>query len=103
MVPSMRAYSKSGCCNRSLNRRSNTPFFAHWRKRWKTLFQLPKASGRSRHGAPVRTRHKTAYKNKRLSAAVTPQSVALPGKCGKTFCQTSSVITKRSVFIQNSP
>jgi hypothetical protein len=34
--------------------RSQTPFLAHRRKRWKTLFQLPNAGGRSRQGAPAR-------------------------------------------------
>ena len=80
MVASMRAYSKSGSADNSSNSRSKTPFFAHRRKRWKTLFQLPNAGGRSRHGDPARTRHKTASKNRRLSAAVTPRSVALPGR-----------------------
>jgi len=35
-------------------------------------------------------------------AAVTPQSVALPGRCGATFSQTLSAMTKRSVFMLNS-
>jgi hypothetical protein len=48
----------------------------------KALFQLPKSSGRSRHGAPVRASQSTASTNSRLSAAVRPESMRLPGKCG---------------------
>lgn len=79
MGPSIRAYSKSGSPANRSKMRSHTPAAAHRLKRWKTLFQLPKSLGRSRHGKPVRTRHSTASKNKRLSRAVTPRSVDLPG------------------------
>src|SRR5918993_5601860 len=48
MVPSIRAYSKSGSPDRQAKTRSNTPPFTQRRKRWKTLFHLPKAPGRSR-------------------------------------------------------
>ena len=41
MVPSIRAYSKSGSPDRQAKTRSNTPPFTHRRKRWKTLFHLP--------------------------------------------------------------
>src|SRR5918992_4112162 len=60
MLPSIRAYSKSGSSDRHAKTRSNTPPFAQRRNRWKTLFQRPNSPGRSRHGAPVRTRHSTA-------------------------------------------
>ena len=56
---------------------------ARRRNRLNTLFQLPKCAGRSRHGNPVRHRHSTASRNRLLSAAVTPGSVAL-----KLFRQT---------------
>src|ERR1700757_2514485 len=55
MVPSIRAYSKSGSPDNSLNTPSNTPFSAQRRKRFHTENQFPKHCGRSRHGAPVRT------------------------------------------------
>jgi hypothetical protein len=48
MVESMIRYSKSGLSNNALKMRSQTPFFAQRRKRWKTLFQWPNAGGRSR-------------------------------------------------------
>src|SRR5215213_8552185 len=96
MVPSTRAYSKSGSPDRRSKSRSNTPARAQRRKRCKTLFQRPNAVGRSRHGRPVRTRHSTASRNSRLSFAVTPLSDALPGNSGATFSQTASLTTNRS-------
>src|SRR5215203_5153422 len=50
MVPSTRAYSKSGSPDRQAKTRANTPPFTQRRKRWKTLFHSPKAPGRSRQG-----------------------------------------------------
>ncbi len=79
IVPSMITYSKSGSPDRLLKTRSNTPLSVHRRKRRQTEFQLPKGSGRSRHGAPVRAIHNTASRKRRLSLAVVPGSVALPG------------------------
>src|SRR3954467_10899770 len=67
------------------------------RKRWKTLFQLPKSLGRSRQGTPVRTRHSTASRNSRLSLAVAPGSEALPGSSGAIFSPTASPTTNRDL------
>src|SRR5215218_7823111 len=103
MVPSTRAYSKSGSPDRQAKTRSNTPPFTHRRKRWKTLFHLPKAPGRSRQGTPVRTRHSTASRNSRLSFPVAPGSVGLPGSSGATFSQAVSPTTKRSRSSMPSP
>jgi hypothetical protein len=61
-----------------------------------------KAGGRSRHGDPVRTRHKTASKNKRLSFAVAPASLILPGRRGSSRRHNMSDTTNRSSFIQTS-
>src|SRR3954469_6804187 len=96
MVPSIRAYSKSGSPDKQAKTRSNTPPFTQRRKRWKTLFHLPKALGRSRQGAPARTRHNTASRNSRLSFPVPPGSVGLPGSIGATFSQAVSPTTNRS-------
>src|ERR687885_217486 len=96
MVPSIRAYSKSGSSDTRSKRRSNTPARTQRRNRWKTLFQRPNSFGRSRQGTPVRTRHSTASRNSRLSLPVTPGSVALPGSSGATFAQTASLTTNRS-------
>src|ERR671916_3411782 len=97
MVPSTRAYSKSGSSDRRWKTRSNTPPFTQRRNRWKTLFQWPKAPGRSRQGAPVRTRHSTASRNSRLSLAVAPGSDGLPGNSGATFSQAASPTRNRDL------
>src|ERR687897_2512535 len=96
MVPSTRAYSKSGSPDRQAKTRSNTPPSTQRQKRWKTLFHLPKAPGRPRQGDPVRTRHSTASRNSRLSLPVAPGSVALPGSSAAIFAQTASPTTNRS-------
>src|SRR3954449_13064737 len=95
IVPSIRAYSKSGSPDRHAKTRSKMPPFTQRRNRWKTLFQRPNSPGRSRHGAPVRTRHSTASRNRRLSLAVAPGSDALPGNSGATFSHTASPTTDR--------
>ena len=96
MVPSIRAYSKSGSSDTRSKRRSNTPARTQRRNRWNTLFQLPNPLGRSRQGDPVRTRHSTASRNSRLFLPVAPGSVALPGSNAATFAQTASLTTNRS-------
>src|SRR3954453_14281818 len=97
MVPSTRAYSKSGSSDRHSKTRAKTPPFTQRRKRWKTLFQWPKSLGRSRHGTPVRTRHSTASRKRRLSLAVAPGSQALPGNSGAIFSQTASPTMNRDL------
>jgi hypothetical protein len=57
--------------------------------------QLPNSAGKSRQGEPVRTIHKTASKNRRLSCAVAPRSPAFPGNNGSNFSHWSS----RSSFL----
>ncbi|CAH2605854.1 protein of unknown function (plasmid) [Rhodovastum atsumiense] len=96
IVPSIRAYSKSGSPDSASKIRSNTPALAQRRKRWNTLFQLPNSDGRSRHGIPVRTRHRTASRNSRVSRPVTPGSAALPSVTGSILSHTASLMTKRS-------
>ena len=81
IVPSIRAYSKSGSPDKRSKMRSKRPARTQRRKRLNTLFQRPNPSGRSRHGEPVRTRHSTASRNSRLSRAVTPDP---------TPCQTAA-------------
>src|SRR5918998_917896 len=90
MVPSIRAYSKSGSADTRSKRRSKTPARTQRRNRWNTLFQWPNPLGRSRQGTPVRTRHSTASRNSRLSLPV-----ALPGSRSATFAQTASLTTNR--------
>ena len=95
MVPSIRAYSKSGSSDTRPKRRSKTPARTQRRNRWNTLFQRPNPLGRSRQGDPVRTRHSTASRNSRLSLPVAPGSVALPGSSEATLAQTASLTTNR--------
>src|SRR5574340_1146390 len=71
--------SKSGSPDRARNTRAQTPAFDHRLSRWNTLFQAPKLSGSSRQCAPVRAIQSTASTNLRLSVAVRPGSLALPG------------------------
>ena len=52
MVASIIMYSLSGSLAKCLKMRSKTPLFAHRLKRWWTIFQSPKRSGRSRQGMP---------------------------------------------------
>ena len=58
----------------SFNILSNTPASAHLQNLRNTLFQLTKSAGRSPHGNPVRTRHRTASRNRRLFLSVAPAS-----------------------------
>src|SRR3954454_4484416 len=95
MVPSIRAYSKSGSSDRHPKIRSKMPPFTQRRNRWKTLFQRPKAPGSPPRGAPAPPRHSTASRNSRLSLAVAPGSDALPGNRGATFSQAASPTTNR--------
>src|SRR4051794_3134755 len=81
MVASTRAYSMSGSSETASNNRCQTPAFTQSRKRVKMLFQWPNEGGRSRQGLPVRTTHKTASTNRRLSLPLRPGSPGLPQHC----------------------
>ena len=85
-------HSSSGAFSAS-NKASHTPFCASRRKRRHTELGLPNRSGKSAHGTPVRISHTTALKNRRLSLAVTPQSVVLPESSGATTPHWRSVIS----------
>src|ERR1700756_3039170 len=95
MVESMMRYSKSGNSINASKSRFQTPFFAHRRKRWNTLFQLPNSWGRSRHGAPARAIQSTASTNQRLSSPCRPLSPSLPGIRGSMRRQCASVSARR--------
>src|SRR3954454_21731890 len=85
MVASTRAYSRSGSSETASNSRCQTSAFTQSRKRVKTLFQFPNAGGSSRQGLPLRTIHKTASTNSRLSLPLRPGSPGLPRQCGSIF------------------
>src|SRR3954447_22991983 len=97
MVASTRAYSMSGSSETASNNRCQTPAFTQSRKRVKMLFQWPNEGGRSRHGLPVRTTHKTASTNKRLFLPLRPGSPGLPRQRGCIFAHWASVKMKRSI------
>src|SRR4051795_13442743 len=63
----------------------------------KMLFQWPNEGGRSRHGLPVRTTHKTASTNRRLFLPLRPGSPGLPKQRGCIFAHWASVKMKRSI------
>ena len=95
MVESMIRYSKSGFSTNALKTRSHTPFLAHRRKRWNTLFQWPNSLGRSRHGAPARANQSTASTNRRLSRPDRPLSPFLPGTSRSMRRHCASVSSRR--------
>lgn len=97
MVASTMAYSMSGSSETASNRRFYTPALAQSRNRVYTVFQWPKARGRSRHGLPVRAIHNTASTNRRLSWPLRPGSPGLPRQSGSIFAHWASVRTNRSI------
>src|SRR4051812_23007547 len=104
MVASTRAYSRSGSSETASNNRCQTFAFTQSRKRVKMLFQCPNEGGRSRQGLPVRTTHKTAPTNRRLSLPLRPGSPGLPRQRGSIFAHWASVSTKRSIRgVNHSP
>jgi len=74
--------SKSGSSRRALKIRSQTPFCDQRQKRIYAVNQLPNASGRSRHGEPVRAIQRTASIKSRLSRPRQPGSPGLPDSSG---------------------
>src|SRR4249920_3636176 len=72
MVASTMAYSMSGSSEQASKSRRKTSALTQSRYRLKTVFHLPKKAGRSRHGLPVRTIHRTASTNSRLSLPLRP-------------------------------
>jgi hypothetical protein len=86
MVASIMTNSKSGSSAKALKRLSQTPLSDQRLYRWKTLFHFPKLSGSSRQWLPVRAIQSTASTNFRLSAAVLPASLFLPGNRSLIRC-----------------
>src|SRR5215210_3071038 len=101
IVASTMAYSMSGSSEQASKSRTKTSALTQSRYRLKTVFQLPKKAGRSRHGLPVRTIHRTASTKRRLSLPLRPGSVSLPRQCGSIFAHWASVSTNRSIQSSN--
>src|SRR5208282_5890801 len=97
MVASTMAYSMSGCSEQASKSLMKTSALTQSRYRLKTVFQLPKKAGRSRHGLPVRTIQSTASTKRRLSLPLRPGSAGLPKQCGSIFAHWASVSTNRSI------
>src|SRR5215470_8393374 len=95
IVPSIRAYSKSGSPDSTPKIFSNTPLSAQRRNRFQTEYHFPKYAGRSRQGEPVRPIHKTASRNRRLSSPERPGSPSFPGTSGAIRFHCSSFNTRR--------
>src|SRR5512134_99124 len=96
MVESMIRYSKSGSSARAAKMRCHTPLWLQRSKRRHTLFQLPNATGRSRHGEPVRAIHRTPSTNMRLFSPVPPGSLSFPTQSGSIRAHCSSSNTNRT-------
>jgi hypothetical protein len=90
-VLSIMSASKSRSAPRTLMMPSHLPRLHQRLKRVYVLCQLPSSAGRSRQGEPVRAIHSTASINRRLSAAVTPLSLALPGNIASIFAHLLSL------------
>ena len=99
IVPSTDTIDRSRSPDNSLKIRSKRFALAQRRNRLKTRVHRPKCGGRSRQGVPVRNRQRTPSRKRRLSTAVRPGSVTLPGHSGATRAHISSVKTVRSEFI----
>jgi hypothetical protein len=78
-VLSIMSASKSWSAPSTFMMPSHLPRLHQRLKRVYVLCQFPSSGGRSRQGEPVRAIHRTASINLRLSVAVTPLSLALPG------------------------
>ncbi|CAE6869723.1 hypothetical protein R75465_08199 [Paraburkholderia aspalathi] len=91
IVLSMKISSRSASPASSANTACHISARDHLAKRRYTLFHGPKSGGKSRHGLPVRAIHSTASTNNRLSAAVRPGSVDLPGSKGPIRSYWSSL------------
>ena len=103
MVLSRIRYSKSASSDRAAKMRSHTPLAAQRLNRRKALFQRPKTSGRSRHGAPVRTIHSTPSTNMRLSRPVEPGASGRPRTRPDIRAHRASFSSRRSIAPKTAP
>src|SRR6476661_157124 len=94
MVESRINHSRSGSC-RASNTCCQTPLRAQRSNRRQVEFQLPKRSGRSRHGAPVLATQRTASTKRRLSLATLPCWPGCPGRRSLILAQSSSEMAWR--------
>ena len=97
-VLSIMSASKSRSTPNTLMMASQRPRLHHRLKRVYVVCQFPNSAGRSRQGAPVRAIHRTASINRRLSAAVTPLSLALPGSIASILAHFSSLRSSLAIF-----
>ena len=96
-VLSMSRASKSASWRIAAMPRCHTPFLPQREKRVYVACQFPHAGSKSRHGLPVRAIHSAGSRNRRLSFAITPQSVALPGSSSLIRSHWSSRSSVRGI------
>ncbi len=97
-MPPPDTHSRPDSPDRVSETRPETPERTRRRNRLETLSFPPDRSGMSRQGDPVRNRQRTASTKGRLSAAVAPGSVALPGSVSPVRARIPSVSTVLSAF-----
>ena len=95
IVESRNRCSLSASPRKAVATRSQTPESRQREKRTYVRCQCPSSSGKSRHGLPVRMIHNTASTKRRLSLAVTPRSLAFPGKS----CSIRAHWSSRNIFL----
>ena len=98
IVESMNKHSMSASPRKVVATRAQTPFSRQREKRTNVRCQCPNSGGRSRHGLPVRMIQRTASTKRRLSLAVQPGSLALPGNSSSMRSHWSSRNIFRSIL-----
>lgn len=102
MVLSIMSASKSVFVPSAFMIPSHLPRLHQRLKRVYVVCQLPSSGGRSRQGEPVRAIHSTASINRRLSAAVTPLSLALPGNIASILAHFVSLRSCLAIALTSS-
>jgi hypothetical protein len=97
IVASMKSSSKSASPWIASATRCQTPYSSQRANRTYTECQFPHSLGKSRQGDPVRARYKTASTKRRLSAALPPLSVGLPGNNSAIRNHCASFNIRRSM------
>ena len=92
------APAASSSCWTAANTRSQLPASRHRQKRLYTVDHGPYRSGRSRQGAPVRSRHKIPLMICRWSLFVRPVSGFSGGRCGSSRSHSESVSSPRCLM-----
>jgi hypothetical protein len=87
--------SSSACCWMAAKIRSQIPASRHRQNRLYTVDHGPYRSGKSRHGAPVRSRHRIPSMIRRWSTFGRPRADFSAGRCGFSRSHSWSVSSPR--------